>query len=289
MKKASTYLPSLILSIILVFLLLLTEGFITFFACVTEKKADKLISDEQIYSKIYAQLDNYFTDKYNTTGIPKEVFLDAVDEDYIRKATEASVANGFQTLETGRVTEVQIPVNEALEKSITDFFNNYADETGYEKDEAFEKKLQTTIKKAYSVIYDNCDVFKFKALSSHGITVKMSRICQFGAFVPIAFIALDIIMLLIILLINRKEKASAFYWAGNSFIIAALFTVIPAVYLLADKFYDSFSIKQPAIYSAYTSAMYGITKALLAAGIAYIAAGILSMIFYKIFSAPKEK
>ncbi|MGB4093162.1 MAG: hypothetical protein WBK46_14685, partial [Ruminococcus flavefaciens] len=52
--------------------------------------------------------------------------------------------------------------------------------------------------------------------------------------------------------------------------------------LLVTKFYDSFSIKQPSVFTAYTSAMYKMTEAFMAVCIACVVIGIVLTVVYTI-------
>ena len=84
MKKISTYFPSLIISIMLVFLTIASSALLLVDINISANKLKKLANKNSLETSIYSEINKYYKDKYNTTGIPAEVFMEAVNENYSR-------------------------------------------------------------------------------------------------------------------------------------------------------------------------------------------------------------
>ena len=65
MKKISTYLPSFIISVFLVFLIIASSAILLVDINVSASKIKKLAEKNALESKIYTEIEKYYTDKYN--------------------------------------------------------------------------------------------------------------------------------------------------------------------------------------------------------------------------------
>ena len=291
MKKVSRYLTSLVLSVLLVFSVSLSAIIIVSLN-MTAEKAVKLAEKNNIYSTVYDELDKYFSKQYNTTGIPKEVYMDAIDEMYIKQVSDTYTEYLFDTLYYGSPqTTFDEPFysNHALEDSITAFFNDYAEKNGYEKNEAFTLKLSTTINDAFKVICNYCDIYKYSSMNTHGVLSKISVVFQNMKTIRNACITAVILIMILIFIVNIKEKTAFLYWTGISSIISGTLGTVPCVYLIRSQYFDAFTIKQPQVFTAFTSAMYSLTEYLLKAEIGVIAVGILLTFLYGIIKIKKSQ
>lgn len=281
MKKLSTYLVSLILSVMLVFTILATSLVAVLRTNVTAEKSIKLSESVNIYSCIKDELQKYFNSQYNTTGIPADVYMDAVEENYIRSVTDAYTNALFTSLKSGDVVLLETPPNKTMENNIENFFSEYADSNGYEKDEVYNKKVSATKKNAYHVIENYCDVYKYGTLTEHGILSKASKV--YSNLEKIMTICAGALIVLVILLIifNIKE-ISALYWIGVSALITGVFGTVPTAYLLGVNYFDSFVIKQPQVFQTFTSAMYKLTETFMTVNIAVLVIGLLFVVTYSI-------
>lgn len=282
MNKISTYLASLIVSVFLVLSLIASSAALLVDMNVTRDKAMKLAESGNISGKVYDELDKYYTDRGKSSGIPASVFMEAINQDFINDGVRNCISAAFNTLANGSGLDISISKNEKLENNIREFFNNYADKEGYNKDEKFNKKVGDTISQTYKNIKSHCDVYKAGALQEHKVLGKVSMIYRKRVPVTIALIAADIIFIALLLIINRKKKVTVLYWMGISSIIAGISGAVPSLILLVTKFYDSFSIKQPSVFTAYTSAMYKMTEAFMAVCIACVVIGIVLTVVYTI-------
>lgn len=288
MKKISTYLPSLIISVLLVFLTLTGSAMLLVDINISAEKLKKLAQKNSLETSIYPEINKYYKDKYNTTGIPAEVYMDAVDEDYIRSYEESYIDSAFEALESGAKMSVVHPKNSKLEENIDNFFNNFAEENNYEKDDNFGLKLRNTKENAYTTIGSFCDVYKFSSMNQHGILSKLAKVYSRRIEATAAVLGAIVLMIILLTLINRKKKITAMYWCGVSSLVAGVLGAVPSIYLIAVRYYDSFTIKQVPVFTAFTSLMYKYTEALAAASIALAVVGISLMVIYGVAHEKKK-
>ena len=278
MDRPAKYVISVILSVFLVFSLLASAAMIAADLKLSRNACISLSVEKEIPQKIHDELERYYKEKYNSSGIPADVYMSALDNDYLKKVTDAYIDSGFHALEGDGEFVTAIPKNPALEASIDSFFNSYADEIGYEKDAAFEKKLEDTKSNAYRLIGSYCDVFKFSALSGHGVLPKLTKIYSHKALFTADIIGAAAIVLLLLMIVNYGSLHSVLYWSGISAAVAGLLGAVPCIFLCADRYFDSFTIKQPQIFAAFTGAMYSFTAAaaILFALLALAGAGLIT-------------
>lgn len=280
MKSIRTYIPSLFISVILVLLFLGGSAVVIADINITSEHFRKTASEKNIEAQIYTSIEKNYREKANATGIPANVYTDHLSEEYLASVMNVYIDAGFKTLSDGSKFAPQIPVNPELEASIDKFFNDYADKTGYKKDDKFEKKLAKTKEEAYKLIGSQCDAFKFSALNSHGAMKSISKIYSHRIHIAVIISAAALLLLAVMFIINRKNKKSMLYWCGVSALISGIIGTIPSAVLVADRYFDSFSIKQPQIFTAYTTTFYRLTEAFMAAHIAFAAIGITMLVIY---------
>lgn len=290
MKKVTTYLPSLILSIILVLCFTASMAVIIVDINITEKNAVALAEKKELASKSMSQIEKSFKEKSGSTGIPASVYTDAIDDEYLNEVIEIYITHAFKLFtapELGSGYDPTVP-NSKLESSIDAFFNEQAEKNGYEKDEVFMKKLEATKNNAYKIIGNNCDVYKLSSLYNHGAMPKISKLYKMRPLLTFASTGAVVLLILFLLAINRKDKKVFLYWTGISAIISGVIGTVPSAYLLATKYFNAFSIKQPQVFAAYTGAMYKITEAFMAASIALIVVGISVIVLYAVFCSKNK-
>lgn len=288
MKKVSTYLPSLILSVILVFLLIISSAILLVDINISASKLKNLAARNDLESKIYTDLNKYYNDKYNTTGIPADVYMNSISNSYLKSVEEAYIDSAFEALNGDGKFNVNVPSNKKLNESIDQFFNDFADENNYEKDDNFGLKLRNTKEGAYNTIGSYCDVYKFSAMSNHGVLSQLAKLYSNRLLATAAALGATVFIILLLMLINRKKKIATLYWCGISAIISGILGGAPSIYLLAVKYFDSFSIKQAPVFTAFTSAMYKYTEAFMAVQMAFIVIGISLVVIYGVTHEKKK-
>lgn len=288
MNKASTYLLSIITSVFLVFILIASSAVILMDINFSSGNLKEMAVKNELSSKIYTDINKYYSDKYNTTGIPADVYMDALSEAYITSFVNAYIDSAFDSLENDGKLIINYPENKKLEENLEKFFNDFAEKNNYKKDDKFELKLRNTKDTAYTTIGSYCDVYKFSAMSDHGILPKFAKIYSHRVVGTIAVVAAAFIIIILLIIINHKKKTTVMYWCGISALSASFISGIPSIYLLATKYFDSFSIKQAPVFTAFTSVMYKFTEAFTAVNIAYFVISISMIVTYGIIHDKKK-
>jgi len=283
MKSAKTYIPCVLISIILVFSMLGTG------ICIIADKVIlnpdtciKIIDEKDLDSKVKNLIDKTFREKYNSTGIPPEVYTDVISEQWINTSLKMNIISGFEYLNGIAYTFSVSPDLDfkELDESITNFFNTYADKNGYVKDSSYYDKLQKEIDAAHRIIINYTDIFKFNTLDEHGVFSQARRYINYLDKIMYICIGADILCIVLIFLLCKKNIKEILYWVGSSFIVSSVIVLVPCVYLTSSNYFDSFVIKQEQIFTAFTSYMYRIIDSFTAFEIGVLAAGFLMTVIY---------
>ncbi len=279
MKKISNYIPSVILCVLLIIGFLGTSALIVADVRLTSEETIELAQKEDIDEKSYAAIEKYYKEKASATGIPSEVFMGSITREYVREVINSQIEATYRVFESGRAYSHASLPNPGLEASIEDFFNDYADKTNYTKDEKFEAKLKETKTQAYKTINSNCDIFKVDSMQSHGLLSKISKFYRRKTTLTVIAAVFDALMIGLILLVN-KRKRDVLYWVGISAAISGIIGLIPAMHLVRTHYYDSFSIKQPQVFAAYTKTLYSLTDTFIRVQALLLISGAVLIVLY---------
>lgn len=281
MKRPFSYVTSFFVSVLLVFSLTAAVLCLTAKRTASESCLIRLTEDKNISGLVYDELERYFMDKSHTADIPADVYMNAIDEDYISSIISSKISGGFAALNGDDYTAPDF-TNSKMENKLTRYFSEYAQSIGYEKDEKYEKKLSKAISDAYSIIGEYCDVFKFGAMGKHGVLNKVSPLyTKLGLFLTLSAAA-AVIFAALLTLINVKSISASLYWIGASALVSGILGAVPCGYLLASDYFSSFTIKQAQIYTAYTGMMNLVTQDLLTAFIITAVSGAVCLTVYTI-------
>lgn len=277
MKKTS-YIASFIMSVLLVLSLLATLIMYVVMNFADPNKLYEVTREKNLSHVVWTELDKYYSQRYNTTGIPADVYMNAISEDYLDDVIHTRIDNGFYVLMEWEQSDSMI--NTTLETALNDFYSDYADSIGAPKDAKYDEKLSDAKANANQIIAEYCDVFKFSAMENHGILQKISPIYVKIPTIMLILGGADVFLALLLLLINIKSIRTVLYWVGISAIISGIIGVLPCLYLKATDYFSAFTIKQAQIYSAYTSTMNKIVEEFLENSLIFIVTGIIFIIIY---------
>lgn len=289
MNSLKKYIPCLLLSLILVFASLGTSAVIIAGKYANTDKLVELTEENEIVPMIKSQLENYFSDKYNSTGIPAEVYMSAITDEYLLSVVNGTINEAFDYMENEKPAEFTVKSNTQLEENITDFFSDYAESIGYEKDDNYNKKVDSAISSAYNAIGEQCDIYKLKTIYNKGLLIKAKPIYQNLNLIKYACLGVTVLLVVIIVLINIKSISAALYWTGISSLISGAIGIIPCIYLNETNYFDAFVIKQPQIFTAFTGAMYSAVDSFMMNQIILAAVGALLIIVYAVVNRLKKK
>ena len=281
MNKASTYLASVIFTLLLIFLMIGAAAAGVFRFCALDTKTALSVVDSQnLAARVHTALETTARQQESTTGIPAEVYKSAISEEQLAPIIRDTVTNGFAYLRGDTASLGVQPDFSELEAQIRSFFESYAQEQGIEKNETLEKAIRSTADAAEANILSACDVFRFGSLNEAGV-VKQARIyIPWAGAAALAMIAAVILFAVILFLINVHERGNGFYWCGTAALIASLLLLTVSVWLYQTRWFDRFAVMTDQTFAAVTSYLYANTKAMILTALCGIAgAAVMYLIF----------
>lgn len=266
-------LVQLLLSLVLIFsILAAVAGGIGVFLTASPSLLLSQLERQQAPAKTRSALESYYQTEYNATAVPPEVYLDVLSENWLRDAMELKITATYDQLH-GKNTAAQ-PDYSALEQSITDYFETYAAENGYEKDDSYTQKLENTIQDAEKKVDSVIDVYHLGTLEKAGIWHKVQVLSKplwllFGGGVVLTLV------LAAVLLVLRNHPL---YWIGSGLFTDGVLLTLPAAAILGSGVISRFSLKDAAVYSVFTGTMKALVLGVLIFGGISLAAGLVLLI-----------
>lgn len=293
MKKINHYFPNVILSVIFVF------SFIGL-SLTTEAK-DKLLSSSfyissaekhDIYLRVTNHADDYFTKSYAVSGIPAEVYMDGLDDKTIKDAVDGKIENFFDYVsgKSSKIEETEIDFS-VLEKNLTDYFSEFAEENNVEVNEDFTKQLDKTIETAESEIDSFTNIYMMDYMEKAGIPQTLRKVYPIIAAAPFVFMGVLLVGLVILILLNRKNLRFVFYWISTSGICASVIILIPYIILKYSDYFSRLVMRNDYIYYAVTGLLNDFNVNIIkiqSAALGVFVALMLVYIFSSIINNKKE-
>ncbi|MBR5362476.1 MAG: hypothetical protein IK134_04040 [Oscillospiraceae bacterium] len=290
MSKASTYIASVIFSLLLIFLMIgaALAGVLRYCALDTET-ALSIVDSQNLPARVHAALETNAKQQESTTGIPYDVYAEAITEEQLAPIIRDTVTNGFAYLRGDTASLGIQPDFSALEAKIREFFISYAEKNGIKQNETFEEAVRSTTDAAEANILAACDVFRFGSLNDAGVIKKAKVYVPWAGIAALALIAAVIIFACILFLINVHEHGNGFYWIGTASLIAAILLLIPSVWLYQARWFDRFAVKTDQTFAAVTGFLYTNTKAVILTAIGGIIAAIFMYLIFGLFRLRRHK
>lgn len=277
-KKLRHYIPNVILTILLVFVMMGTEVVILADRIALNPNTFVYISDQQkLDEKGYAKLTDYFRTRANSTGIPESVFLDAFTAEDLRSGIAYNLASSLAYLKGSRAEATTDIDFTKLDAAVTDFFVQYAEENGYEQDEMFQQKLAATISEAQAQIVECADPFRFQTLRANGWLAKGRTAVGYLGTALIAGIAGAALLIVLLILLNLHQAEHLCYWIGLASFTAGLLLAAPCIYLTATDYFSGFAFKDPQVFPAIVTLLRLLTSRCLTIAIVTFFVGIIGM------------
>ena len=266
-------LVQLLLSLVLIFsILAAVAGGIGVFLPASPSLLLSQLERQQAPAKTRSALESYYQTEYNATAVPPEVYLDVLSENWLRDAMELKITAAYDQLH-GKNTAAQ-PDYSALEQSITDYFETYAAENGYEKDDSYTQKLENTIQDAEKKVDSVIDVYHLGTLEKAGIWHKVQVLSKplwllFGGGVVLTLVLAAVLLAL---------RNHPLYWIGSGLFTDGVLLTLPAAAILGSGVISRFSLKDAAVYSVFTGTMKALVLGMLIFGGISLAAGLVLLI-----------
>ncbi len=295
MKKLYHYAPMMVLSIFAVLFLLVFE--VTFFVSQVLFKPDiysQVMGKQAVAEAIYEDLDEYFEQFAAPTGIPKEVFTSALDEDELSNGAYALLEDCLEYLTNEDAAEPVVAYDYTeLEDSITSYIEEYSEENDIEKDDEYYELIDQTISTAENQIASRLDIIMLHTLCETNVAKSVHK---YAGYITAAMVIAGIILAVLIVamfVINRHHLRDMTYWVGTIMFSSAVVWLIPTVYLDSVGYFDSFFVTTEHIYLTVTGLFDEILSRVIYAqtivliiGIALI---ILTIIIHMLYSEYRKR
>ena len=281
MTKASTYIASVIFTLLLIFVMIgaAVTGVLRFCALDT-KTPLSIVETQELAARVHSALETTVRQQESTTGIPADVYAASITEEQLTPIIRDTVTNGFAYLRGDTASLGVQPDFSQLESDIRGFFESYAKEHSVEQDETFEEAVRSATNAAKQTILTACDVFRFGSLNDAGVVKAAKVYVPWAGVAALAMIAAVILFAGLIFLANFHARGDGFYWCATASLISSLLVLIPTAWLHHTRWFDRFAVKTDQTYAAVTGYLYANTKALICTAIGGIlAAAVLYAIF----------
>ena len=166
-KRLKTAISAL-LSIILVFVL--TGLFIVSFADKRIRTSDFMMGQLTVtntYENVYNSLMKKFSERSGETAIPVSVYERSFSRDWMKTHIDRQISGNF--FDSGEKAEFDYS---QAEKSITEYFEEYARDNHVIKDETYEKRLNEAISDAEKTAFSAVDVYHIETLKKSGENIN---------------------------------------------------------------------------------------------------------------------
>ncbi|HAJ98337.1 MAG TPA: hypothetical protein DCO72_11455 [Ruminococcus sp.] len=251
MKRIPHYFLNVLFTLFLVFSLICTEmTLLVQRSALNVNMFHVVVQQEGLTDKAYDKLETYFKTRANSTGIPEAVFLRVVDKEMIYNGIMESVTQSFEYL-NGNTSEYQFTMDfTEMEQSVTEFFEEYADVNGYQKDDIYQEKLTAVIEESEKEILFVVDNFKFTMLYEKGWLAKLRQVVGYLNVAVTVCLAVTIVLAVIIVFLNKKKMINIPYWLGLSAFTAGVLVSVPCFWVTHTNYFSGFVVTDPQIFSA---------------------------------------
>ncbi len=139
MKKFNNYAASLIFTILTAFFIIFTV-FVRFAGTtvMNEKFYTDIVKSEKLTDSVLNSINKFFDDSYASSGIPAEVYLNAIDKDKLESAICNKIENTILEIKGEKASDKEVFNFSEVEKSITNYFEAFAEENNVDVNDKYQ-------------------------------------------------------------------------------------------------------------------------------------------------------
>lgn len=280
MRKPLTYLTGVLTTLLMIFCLLgLTAGALLRWKALNPDTFTGIIRSKNLAEAVNENLASYFSEQENVTGIPAAVYQRAIAQEKLHPLLLETVSQAFSYLD-GKTDYLGISAEmPELNEDLTAFFEQYAAENGYERDSKYDEVLANALRSAQNTVKSSCDVYRFSLLGDAGVMKKVRRAMPHTKYLMIGCGAGIAVLLLILLMLHRQEKATVLYWFGSAVLVSSLLMLIPAAWLQVTHWFDRFAVKSDQVFTAVTGYLYTMTGTVITVSVIGIVLALCLYVF----------
>ncbi len=290
MYRLRNYILCALASVLLFFAAAGTEAAVIAEKCALNPETyQTVLRKNDVYGKVHNEIKKHFESEENATGIPAEVYLEAVTPEFCEMLVNdsinsalAAVLDGREHIEYSR-DDSFAPLRESVEK----FFSDYAESINYKKDDVYRQKVDSVCADAEAAVLETADVFQFSKIEKAGYIKTASRAAGLLGRLMAAVLVADAVLLLILVLASIRKITGVFYWLSISFGSVSVVMLALGIWLKTSDFFSRFAIKASHIFSAITGTCIWYTDLIITVNAVLLAVSVLFMIIFAV--AGKEK
>ena len=281
MKKASSYIFSVIFTLLLIFLIVgaMTAGVFRYYALKTDTPLS-IVRSQTLAERVHISLETTMRQQESTTGIPASLYADAIKAEKLEPIISDTISSGFAYLRGDAASySVNADFSE-LEQSIRDFFSEYAETNHVNKDDNYNEAVRSTINSVEQTILSACDVYRFGSLNDAGVIKQLRNYLPWAGVAAVALIAAVLLFVLLVFFANMHEAEMGLYWTGTALLIASLLVLIPTFWVQHTRWFDRFSVKTDQTFAAVTGYLYANTHMLIVTALCGIGIAVLCYVIF---------
>ncbi len=281
MKQASSYIVSIIFTLLLIFLIIsaTVAGVFRFHALNTETPL-AIVRSQSLAERVHVSLETTMRQQESTTGIPASLYADAIKSEKLEPIIRDAISSGFAYLRGDAASYAPSADFSELEQSIRDFFSEYAEKNKVDKDDKYNEAIRITINSAEQTILSACDVYRFGSLNDAGLIRQLRNYLPWAGAAAVALLAAVLLFVLLLFFVNIHETEMGLYWTGSALLIASLLVLIPTFWIQHTRWFDRFSVKTDQTFAAVTGYLYSNTHMLIVAALCGIGIAVLSYVIF---------
>ncbi len=290
MNKLKHYFPNYILSVILVFCIISVTAVSLVSGCILSKSFyTSAMEENNVYQRVYDYTEDYFDKNFAVSGIPAEIYMNAFGMDNVKQAVDGKISSLLDYIngKTNKIEDSEIDFSK-LETSLTDFFNEFAEENNVEVNDMFTKQLENTIDSAKKDINTFTNVLMINYIEKTGILEKVQKLIPFISYALYSTIGASILFIALIALINRRNIKNTIYWVSTSGICSSLIMLVPCIMVKSSDYFSRLIMRTDYIYYAVTGILNSAVNTFIRLQIIILAISVILMIVYCIVSHERK-
>lgn len=252
MKKNIKNIMSFIISLILMFVIVITSGVLFFRGTLlNDQSYIKVLERNNIYDKIYYNITENLEYLLLTNNIPQDTFEGVILKTEVKASVDSYV---YSIVDYMKNKKVEIPPLDmsVYEERFDEDINEFLMFNGMYLNEEFKHNLEEFKSTFMSIIKSDLQVLDFNALSNAS---SMKMIAKLSGFINSGAVVLGLIMVILILcsfiiLVWRKRKARIFAWVGYSFVSSGILVLLVGISGYISGFYSHVAIGIPYLAMA---------------------------------------
>ncbi|MGL5346384.1 MAG: hypothetical protein ACRDA3_03455 [Peptostreptococcaceae bacterium] len=255
MKKNIKNIISFIISLVLMFVIVITSGVLFFRGTMlNDQSYINVLEKNNIYDKIYYNINENLEYLLLTNNIPKDTFEGIILKTEVKASVDSYVYSVVDYMKNKKVEIPPLDMN-VYEERFNEDINEFLMFNGMYLNEEFKQNLEEFKSTFMNIIKSDLQVLDFNALSNAS---SMKAIAKLSGFINSGTVVLGLIMVILVLclliaLVWRRRKARIFAWVGYSFVSSGLLVLLVGVSGYISGFYNHVAIGIPYLATAVSA------------------------------------